>query len=431
MSLRTRNKRLLSAAAATVALSGLLAGCGGKGGSDGGSGSKVVVWYLWGGPEGQALDAVIQDFNASQKQYVVEGLSVPDEQKIKVAIAGGNGPDLTDSFSSNVAPYAEQGIALPLDDLIARDKYNMDDFLPAAAEAGKYKGKVYALPLNVSFSMMYYNKKLLAEAGFKEPPKTSKELMDVAIKTTKTRPDGTIEVLGSPQYPSDKFLFGPLAYGFGTNWVSKDATRFTFDAPSTLEAFRFIYEYNKRFGADNVKRVQASGKWLDPNDPFFMGKQAIRFDGPWMSAQMKSKNINVDYGIAPLPYLDGKPETAGGGENSSSVFYIAKTAKNKEGAWAFMKFLYEPKNLAKFLSVLGNVPAQKAALDEPAMKSMPDYDKIMELSKSANLRSTPNYAKQIDFGKIVEDELDQVTFLKKTPEEAVKSLSDRSKDLLK
>ncbi|PYI57467.1 ABC transporter substrate-binding protein [Paenibacillus flagellatus] len=430
--MRAFRKIGLSLAATAALMSGVLAGCGGgKDGADGGAGSKVVVWYLWGGPEGQALDAVIQDFNKSQSQYVVEGLSVPDEQKIKVAIAGGNGPDLTDSFSANVAPYAEQGIALPLDEFIARDKYDMNDFLPAAVESGKYKGKTYALPLNVSFSMMYYNKKLLAEAGFTEPPKTSKELMDVVVKTTKTRPDGTIDVLGSPQYPSDKFLFGPLAYGFGTNWVNKDATQFTFDAPSTLEAFRFIYDYNKKFGADNVKRMQGSGKWLDPNDPFFMGKQAIRFDGPWMSAQMKSKNIQVDYGIAPLPYLDGKPEMAGGGENSSSVFYIAKTAKNKEGAWAFMKFLYEPKNLAKFLSVLGNVPAKKSALDDPAMKSVPDFDKIMELSKSPNLRSTPNYAKQIDFGKVLEDELDQVTFLKKTPEEALKSLTERTKDLLK
>ena len=309
----------------------LLAACGGKNNETGGSGggeqspsasqgagastsggkSKVTVWYLWGGAEGEALEQVIQDFNSSQDKYIVEGLSVPDEQKIKVAIAGGNGPDLTDSFDWSIPQYAQQGIALPLDDLIARDDYDLSDFIPAALESGKFQGKQYALPINVSFQMMYYNKKLLADAGFTEPPKTSKELYDVAVKTTKTNSDGSIDVLGFPSYPSEKYIFNTLAYAYGSTFTNEDATEITLDNPGTLEAAKQIYDYTKQFGSNNIKQLQASGKWLDPSDPFLMGKQAIRFDGPWLSAQIKKQNIQLDYGIAPIPYLDGKPETAG------------------------------------------------------------------------------------------------------------------------
>ena len=68
----------------------LLSACGGKNSdspsasTDSGERSKVTVWYLWGGAEGEVLEEIIRDFNESQDKYFVEGLSVPDEQKIKV-----------------------------------------------------------------------------------------------------------------------------------------------------------------------------------------------------------------------------------------------------------------------------------------------------------------------------------------------------------
>ncbi len=400
-------------------------------GKPAGEKSKVSVWYLWGGAEGEALEQIIKDFNASQDKYTVEGLSVPDEQKIKVAIAGGNGPDLTDSFDWVVPQYAQQGIALPLDDLIARDGYDVSDFIPAALESGRFDGKLYSLPLNANFSIMYYNKKLLAEAGYSEPPKTSKELYDIALKTTKVNGDGSIEVIGFPSYPSEAYLFNSLAHGFGSAYLSADAKELTFDNESTKAAMQMIYDYNTQYGVDNIRQLQAAGKWLDPTDPFLTGKQAIRFDGPWLSAHIKNMNIDVDYGIAPLPYLDGKPETAGGGLVSSSIFYIAKTSKNVDGAWEFMKYLYSPEPLAKFMSLMGNIPATKAAMAQPAMKDMVDSDQIIPLTESPNLKSIPHFAKRSDFDKALGEELELMFNLKKTPDETMSVLNGKLAEFLK
>jgi len=439
--MRAKNgKKAASVVVAMMIFSSVLAACGGNDGNNGngasgspaassgesskpsGEKSKVSVWYLWGGAEGEALEQIIKDFNAGQDKYVVEGLSVPDEQKIKVAIAGGKGPDLTDSFDSVVPQYAQQGIALPLDDLIARDGYDVSDFVPAALASGKFDGKQYALPLNVNFSVMYYNKKLLADAGFSEPPKTSKELYDIAVKTTKVNGDGTIDVLGFPSYPSEGYLFNALAYGFGSTYLSDDATALNFNNEGTVAAMNMIRDYNKQFGVDNIRQIQASGKWLDPTDPFLNGKQAIRFDGPWLSATIKSKQIDLDYGIAALPYLDGKPETAGSGMTGSSIFYIAKTSKNVDGAWEFMKYLYSPEPLAKFLSLMGNIPATKSAMAQSAMKDMVDSDKVIPLAESPNLKSIPHFAKRSDFDKALGEELELMYNLKKTPEETMSKL---------
>ncbi|XID92632.1 ABC transporter substrate-binding protein [Paenibacillaceae bacterium WGS1546] len=403
----------------------------GESGKPEGERSKVSVWYLWGGVEGEAMEEIIADFNASQDKYTVEGLSVPDEQKIKVAIAGGNGPDLTDSFDSVVPQYAQQGIALPLDDLIARDDYDLSDFVPSALESGKFDGKLYSLPLNANFSIMYYNKKLLADAGYSEPPKTSKELYEMAVKTTKVNGDGSIDVIGFPSYPSEAYLFNTLAYGFGSAYLSADAKELTFNNESTKAAMQMIYDYNTQFGVDNIRQLQAAGKWLDPTDPFLTGKQAIRFDGPWLSAHIKNKEVDIDYGIAALPYLDGKPETAGGGLVSSSIFYIAKTSKNVDGAWEFMKYLYSPEPLAKFMSLMGNVPATKSAMAQPVMKDMADFELIKPLTESPNLKQIPHFAKRSDFDKVLGEELELMFNLKKTPDETMSALEGKLAEFLK
>lgn len=392
--------------------------------------TKVSVWYLWGGAEGEVLEKLIARFNASQDQYLVEGLSVPDEQKIKVAIAGGNGPDITDSFAQNVAQYAEEGIALELDSLIERDKYDLADFIPASLEQGKYNGKYYALPLNTTVYGLFYNKKLLADAGYTEPPKTSKELLDMAVKLTKTNADGTIDVLGYPVYPN--FDFRQLAYGFGGEFISADGKNVLLDSEPNLIALQNVYDYTKQFGVDNIKKIQASGKWLDPNDPFMQGKQAFRIDGPWLSTFMKNNNISLDYGLAPIPYAEGHEDLAGSGENGSSIFYIAKNAKNVEGAWAFMKFMYSSEELAQFMSGMGNIPARTTAMDSPLIADIADAATFITFSKSANIKSLPNIQPLNDIlNKAIKEEFEAMYNMRQTPEEALKKMQSRAEDYLK
>lgn len=84
----------------------------------------IDFWYLWSG-DGESgagnIESIIDAYNESQDKYEVVGLSVPDQQKIITAISGGNGPDITDAFATDVPSYAEEGIALALDELIAAD----------------------------------------------------------------------------------------------------------------------------------------------------------------------------------------------------------------------------------------------------------------------------------------------------------------------
>ena len=128
-------KKVLALGLAGAMLCGMLTACGGANGSSSAPSAssegqaepaapetekeKVVLWHLWTGVEAGYLDDAVAAYNAQSDKYYVEALSVPDSQKIMVAIQSGDGPDITDDFTNNIGAYASKGIMLPLDDYIA------------------------------------------------------------------------------------------------------------------------------------------------------------------------------------------------------------------------------------------------------------------------------------------------------------------------
>ncbi|MHA6482084.1 ABC transporter substrate-binding protein [Paenibacillus sp. strain BS8-2] len=392
---------------------------------------EVSFWYLWGGTEGENVEKLISEFNASQDKYEVKGLSVPDVQKIIVAISSGDGPDITDNFSNNTASYVEKGMLLSLDEYIARDKYDVSDFVPAALEAGRYNGELYALPINVNFNMMFYNKTLLAKAGLDTPPSTEEELLDYAIKLTETNADGSIKVLGFPDFPT-VYYGNNMTYALGGNFISEDGKTLTPDNEGMKKAIELLRAYREKFGSDNVLKFNSSAKYLDATDPFIMGNQAIRFDGPWFGNTVKNVlKKDLDYGIAPLPAPAGKPELAGGGEVSASTFFIPSNAKSKDGAWAFMSWLMSKENMVKFNDMFANLPARTSVYDDPAFQDIPDFKAFADAAKNPNLKSFPTFGEQATYSKAIADEFELAINFKKSADEAMAEMKKKSASLLK
>lgn len=391
--------------------------------------TKVAFWYLWGGAEGARVDAMVQAFNASQSAYEVDGLSVPDVQKIKVAIAGGEGPDIADDFSDSVAAYAANGIALPLDSYITKSGYKTGDFIPAALNTVKYNGKTYALPISINIFMLFYNKDLLAAAGIMNPPKTDAELLADSIKTTQVAADGTIKVLGYPDFPTVYYV-QPMSIAFGGAFADANGT-LTPDNPGTKLALDTIVKYRSQFGADKVAAFDSSAAYLTAADPFVAGKQAFRIDGPWFGATLRNdlKVTDLNYGVVPLPYPQSKPELAGSNLVRSSVFYIPTNAKNKDGAWAFMSWLHAEPQMSKLSSEMGWVPARISSLDSPLFKNVPDFAAFAQMARSTNLKTFPAIPSQAEYGKIISDAADSAMALKTSVSDALRAAKQKAMEL--
>lgn len=387
---------------------------------------KVVLWYLWSGAEGKAVEQLAKDFNETSDKYVVEPLSVPDMQKIMVAISSGEGPDLTDDFSSNVAPYASKGIVEPLDDYIAKSNYDLSDFAGAALESCKWNSKLYALPIASNCNALFYNKTLLAEAGYTKPPETMEELMEMSIKMTKTNADGSIDVLGFPMFPTNSF--DEIITTWGGGWL--DGTKMNADDPDNLAALKYLVEYRKKFGVDNVLAFQTAGKAHDPADPFFKGKQAFRLSGAWLPTMIdKTFQVDVDYGICEVPYPKAHPEYKGRTQITTSTFYIPATSKNKDGAWELLSYIVGIEGQKAISAGLGCIPTRESLLNKDLFSQIPGAEFFGPYTINEQTVPGMSIPQGSEYNTICIEEIELALNLKQSPEDAIKNIIERYKKL--
>lgn len=421
-------------AAATVSTMFVAGGCAGKTNAttNNGPAKEVKYWYMWSGDEGKTHEEVVDAFNKSQKQYHVTGLSVPDEQKIITAISSGNGPDVTDAYGNQIAAYQAKGIMTQLDSYIKNTNYSLKDFVPSCLEGCKINGKMYAMPTGAGGPMMlFYNKALLKAAGYDSYPKTDKEMVEMADKTTKVDASGNMTVMGFPDFPFVYYVEN-VAMSLGANFMSKDGKSLTPDDPQIVHTLQMIADYRKKWGVDKINKFQSSnGAYVSANDIFITGKQALRIDGMWLAADIKKYNSSLEYGIAPLPYPDGHPELEYGGETSVSIFYIPSSSKEKDGAWAFLGYLDGPSGMKTLCEKNKFIPARKALWTDSEISNLDGFKEFTNaLDKGKKLRVFPAFSNQDQFTTTASTYYEKVANGQMTPEAAMKELKDKTKDLL-
>lgn len=304
---RRRTTRRGIALAAGLALT--LAACAGQGsggddeGSTGGDGpTKLVLWHGMTGPDGPAVQQIIDDFNASQDEVVVEPNVMPWDvlyQKVLTSLSSDDGPQVVAMSASNVPQYASKGALAPLDDFYADDTYMDTSVLPdAATDAAIFDGTNYGVPLNIAPMMLYWNKDLFSAAGLdpEQPPATWDEFASMAEKLTVDE-NGD----GKPEQYAAAFadhttvpIWQMLLWGTGGGVVSDDATTAIVNSPESLEALEFWVE--------QVRDKQASPIGLsgaDADKLFQTGKAAMEIVGPWMTTGFDEAGLN--YGLAAPP----------------------------------------------------------------------------------------------------------------------------------
>ena len=368
--------------------------------------------YLWGGPEAQALEGVVSDFNASQSAIVVKGVSSPDFQKQLAQMSGANGFDVSDNFGSTVGSWASKGILEPLDSYMKADGYSTSDFVPTALQSNQYQGKTYAMPIAVHTLLLMYNKKLFSDAGITGPPTTTSELQADITKLTKVDSSGNLTQLGlrSPDYIT-------LAYAFGGRWYDTTNNP-TPDDAGNLGALHFwVDNVVKKYGADRIKKFESGyGEYASAQNPFYTGKVAMTLDGEWQPVFIKQYAPNLDWGVAAIPYPDGKSSLAGATQLTSSMFFIPKNAPHKQQAWTFLKYLVGQAAMTKFTRALGNLPARTSILGSPLYNDLPQFSVWLNSLKSPNLRIFASLPSTAQYQKDLSDEFQLIANLQDTPE---------------
>ena len=227
------------------------------------SGEKTVVtvWHMYAEDEEvtkphQRLLQWAENYNATNTdniEVVVSGAKTADV--IMTTIASGSTPDIFQNYWNNAPTWANNGALYDLTEFVngGDAEWNKDDFIDAAWDVCSYEDKVYSIPFTYSSTFLFYNKDMLAEAGWEEFPKTMDELIQCIDDCTKVGADGSIEQMGLiPDYPWLDNVLWPVA--FGAQFIDEETNTITFDSPEMLKAYQFQADIYSKYGYDNVKR---------------------------------------------------------------------------------------------------------------------------------------------------------------------------------
>ena len=174
-----------------LALTMLLAGCGGDGsGSTGSSGSSKVTISFWSRDSDAALvQPLVAAYNASHTNQVKLTL-IPAGSfvtKFGAAVASGEVPDLVATDLVYTPAFASQN---ELTDITAQAKALpfFSKLSPSHIRLATWQGKIYGLPFSAEGSFLLYNKDLFTKAGLdpNKPPTTWAQIESDAQAITKS-----------------------------------------------------------------------------------------------------------------------------------------------------------------------------------------------------------------------------------------------------
>lgn len=298
-----------------------------------------------------------------------------------------------------------------------------------AIGANQVDDGLYALPLDAYTIQMYYNKTLLKEAGYTEPPKTMEEMYEMAVKATKADGNGNIDVLGYPLFPYASAR-QELIYGFGGRWWDENSKP-TPNDQGILDSLNMNVKFREEFGGkalDSFIGTANTNRYTE-QDMFFQGKQLFRLDGSWLPTMMKNFNSEVDYGITLVPGTEAHPEYRGVSRFETDSIAITAMSKNKEGAWDFAKWLCSAEG-AKIINLgTGNLPAVKSLYDDGDILAVPGFAEFIDALKEEKGVQYPQMSDYDEYMNLVNSALDTVYAGKQTPEEAMSLLAEQSAGL--
>jgi multiple sugar transport system substrate-binding protein len=389
-----RRMRVLTMTA--VAVLTAAAGCGGGSSnstSSAGPSSQIdktpvtiTMWDLWSGEEGKPFNDALKGFTAKYPWITVKQIVQPNtnndtfDPNLINAINGGNPPDVAMPFGPDyIGQYCSSGLWQDLTPYMKADNLTINDFAPAAITYTNYNGNQCALPSLTDAYGLYYNKKMLADAGI-TPPKTMDELMADAKQLTVRNPDGTIKVAGFvPLDQWEELGPGDLANAFGAKWFdSSNKPQFATD-PGWASAFRWQKQLIDWYGFDNITKFYAANtnNEFNKSNAFENGKVAMTFDGEWRTAFIKRDNASFQYGTVPFPAADSS--VYGSSRVGGTIVGIPKGAKHPDQAWLLVKYLASDTNyLVQMANAVGNVPTTPASAGSSALTVPPQFKVFLD-----------------------------------------------------
>ncbi len=371
-------------------------------------GEKATVrFHSRTGVQGDYYTEMAQKFNEENPDINVTVEAFPGEnpvylQKIATMIAGGTVGDAMWAASiHNFYNYAAANTYAVLDDFVAADSYDLGQFYPVGVEACKYDGKMYGLPWIVHPGRhgLYYNKTAFEKAGLDVPSEdwTYDDLATVAVAMTQKEGDNVTQYGFLPE--TDYFgLISPIR-SFGGDWMNKEGTTMTVDAPEAVAGLKQWEQFYQDLG---VSPAGVSG--ADKPQIWASGRVIMIQSGYWGQSWGKNNVKDFEWMVAPMPK---------GPAGSHCMFefdpnVILASSKVQPQAWEFLKYL-STKEAGVRIAEMGSVPGGRPDVwNDPRLAEYPPHMVFTKIMETIDPLVLPNNFRSEELFQIATNVLDPV-----------------------
>lgn len=402
---------------ATMLISTLVLTACGNGGSSQSSNSEdentVTLWvqYSEESAEGQVMSQSIKDFNETNgKGYAAKVEYIPRsgsgggyEDKVNAALTTNTLPDVLTLDGPNTAAYAKSGIIAPIDDYIT----NKDDLLPSIIDEGTYNGKLYALGYSESGVGIFYNKRMLEEAGVDiaslptvENPWTYDQYNKLFETLTKYYNKPAIDVGFDDHSEWLMYAFTPFVWSSGGDVVSEDGQKSSgyFDNEGSVEAFTFIQNLIKN-GYSTI---------TPEKNGFQTEVYPLKMTGSWTMQEMDSQYTDVEYGVLPLPMSPKTKKLVS--PTGSWAYGMSATTEKKDAAGALIDFLGSEQEVYD-MSVGNSVLPSRKSTSDRLEAEVSDQMKVLLKQNAETGHARPVLVNYPQISRIVQNTVTEVTYV--------------------
>ncbi|MCT2545811.1 ABC transporter substrate-binding protein [Streptomyces atratus] len=379
-----------------------LSACGNTGNGSGDVTLRLVAADYGNGPANSSekyWDRLVKGFEASHPGIDVD-VSIYSwkdiDREVAAMVKKGQAPDIAqiDAY----ADYAEAGKLYRADEMLSiRTQAN---FLPSLAEAGSLDRTQYGLPFVASTRLLFYNKKLFAQAGL-DAPKTWDDIRDDAALLKQRGVTCPFALPLGPEEPQAEATMWMLSGGGG---LIDDSGSYEIDSAENVRTFDWL---KTNLVDKGLVGPVAPGR-LDRQkafDAFTDGKVGMLNGHPTLMQEAERKGVSV--GMVPLPGTDGPSEGSLGVADWIMGF---KQNGHRVPLGKFFDYLFTDKNVIDFADEYDLLPvtdSASAAMESDArfkplwkfLAALPN-SQIYPYGKTSWARSSESFKRNI--GKAVE-----------------------------
>ncbi|MDF3148968.1 MULTISPECIES: extracellular solute-binding protein [unclassified Streptomyces] len=294
MNSSSRRRRPTAAVLISLAVATGVTACGSGSGSTGTNAADEGTYTIWDPyPQFDKNSAWVKLLDSCGTEAGVKvkrtGFDTSDlANKTLLAAQQGNSPDLLVVDNPVVSTLAEAGVLTTTDD----NKLDTSAADPNLLAAGQSGGKTYGTPIGANTLALYYNKKVLKEAGVDVASVKDWKSLTAALEKVKAagKKGITFSAIGTEE---GSFQFLPWFWGSGAELTELDSS----EAASAL----FLWKgwLDKGYAPNSVLNNTQTTSWQE----FATGDYAFAENGTWQLAA--AKKAGFDYGVLPVPASGG------------------------------------------------------------------------------------------------------------------------------